>query len=70
MTTSTPPLTTLQAAAELGITRSRILQLIRANRLRAAKFGRDWTIRPDALDAVRVRIPGRPRKSTTTRPTP
>jgi excisionase family DNA binding protein len=51
-------LTTAQAAIELRVGRSRVLALIRADRLKASKIGRDWIIEPSALDAVRVRIPG------------
>ncbi len=55
-------LTTAQAAAELGVTPCRIQALIRKGRLVAQKIGRDWQIHPRALDAVRDRKPGRPRK--------
>jgi len=57
-------LTPAQAAAELGVSRSRIYHLITAGRLRATKPGRDWQIRPAALDAVRERKPGRPKKES------
>ena len=54
-------LTTAQAATILQISRSRILKLIEAGRLPAKKFGRDWLIRLDDLELVKVRRPGRPR---------
>lgn len=52
------PLTTAQAAAQLGISRRRVSQLIAAGRLRAQRVGRDWLIATADLDAVRVRKPG------------
>ena len=52
---------TAEAAAALGVNTSRICQLITAGRLKARKLGkRVWLIRPEDLDAVRVRKPGRP----------
>jgi len=54
-------LTTAQAATILQISRSRILKLIEAGRLPAKKLGRDWLIRLDDLELVKVRRPGRPR---------
>lgn len=54
-------LTATQAAALLGITPRRVRALIKAGRLPAAKFGRDWLITPTDLDTVRTRINGRPR---------
>jgi len=53
-------ITTKSAAAELGISVRRIQALISAGRLRAKRVGRDYLISPRALDAVRVRLPGRP----------
>jgi excisionase family DNA binding protein len=47
-------------AAALGLTRRRVQAMIAAGHLRAERFGRDWLIRPAALEAVRVRRPGRP----------
>ena len=54
-------LTTAQAAAILQVSRSRILKLIDAKRLPAEKIGRDWLIRLEDLELVKVRRPGRPR---------
>jgi hypothetical protein len=36
--------------------------MIRAKRLKAFKFGREWLIDPKDLDAVKDRKVGRPRK--------
>jgi excisionase family DNA binding protein len=56
-------LTTEQAATELGVTTTRIRQLILAGELEAEKAGRDWLIEREALESVRERRrPGRPRK--------
>jgi excisionase family DNA binding protein len=55
-------LTTNGAADELGVSRARVLALIRTGRLKAEKMGRDWMIRRRDLAAVRDRKPGRPRK--------
>ena len=54
-------LTTAQAADILQVSRSRILKLIDAKRLPAEKIGRDWLIRLEDLELVKVRRPGRPR---------
>lgn len=51
-------LTTVQAGAELGIKRNRLMELIRAGRLPAAKFGNAWMIRRADLDLVRDRPTG------------
>jgi excisionase family DNA binding protein len=59
-----PFLTTLEAAAILNVSRSRILKLIAANRLQARKRGRDWWVTPESLEAVKMRKPGRPPKVT------
>lgn len=55
-------ITTNQAAEALQISRSRVLKLIEAGRLPAEKLGRDWLIRLDDLELVKVRLPGRPRR--------
>jgi len=54
-------ITTAQAATILQVSRSRILKLIEAGRLPAEKLGRDWLIRLEDLELVKVRRPGRPR---------
>lgn len=53
-------LTIQQAGVELGISRSRVHALIQAGRLPAQKIGSYWAIERAALEAVRVRKPGRP----------
>ncbi len=56
------PLTVTQAALELGISGRRVRELIATGRLRARLTGRGYRMRPEDLDAVRVRRPvGRPR---------
>ena len=50
---------TAEAGRQLGVTRSRVLKLIKAGRLPAVKLGRDWVIQERDLDLVRVRRPGR-----------
>ena len=52
------------AAAELGVTPTRVRALIAANRLRATLVGHVWLIEPAALDAVRSRKSGRPPSKT------
>jgi len=61
-------LTTQEVAARLGVSRSRVLALIRAGRLVAVKRGRDWQIAERALAAVADRKPGRPWKTATGTP--
>ncbi len=54
-------LTTKEAAAALGISPSRVRQLIKAGRLPATLVaGRDWLINETDLAKVAVRKPGRP----------
>jgi excisionase family DNA binding protein len=55
-------LTTQQAAVELGITDSRVRQLIIDGKLPAQRFGRSHMIRRDDLKDVVVGNRGRPRK--------
>jgi excisionase family DNA binding protein len=55
--------TTKRAAEILGISDSRMRQLILAGRLPAKKIGRDWLIREKDLAKMFGRRPGRPRKS-------
>lgn len=56
-------LTTKDAAERLGVTVTRIQQLIAAGRLPAEKMGRDYFIKEDDLKLVADRKPGRPRKT-------
>lgn len=55
-------LTTQQAAAELGVTDSRVRQLILDGRLPAEKFGRSHMIKLSDLKHVELGCVGRPRK--------
>ncbi len=52
-----------EAAAELGITRARVNQLIDNGTLTAQKIGRSYVISKDELEKARQRnrSPGRPR---------
>jgi excisionase family DNA binding protein len=56
------PLTAVQVADQLGISKSRVIALIRAGRLPAQKIGVQWLINRADLHKVRVRKPGRPKK--------
>jgi excisionase family DNA binding protein len=58
-------ITTTEAARLLGISRNRVLALIKAGRLPAEKIGGVWLIKADDLKLVEVRLPGRPRKLST-----
>ena len=55
-------LTTQQAATKLGVTVSRVRQLVLDGRLPAGKFGRDLVIKELDLKRVEGRKPGRPQK--------
>ncbi len=68
MATPSTLIDTGTAAAELGVSRRRVQQLIDGGNgpLRAVQIGRDWLIDPADLDAVRERASvgwpkGRPR---------
>ena len=56
-----------EAAAELGVTRARVNQLIENKVLAAQKIGRSYVITADELEKAqnRSRNPGRPRKNKT-----
>jgi excisionase family DNA binding protein len=60
-------LTTQQAAAELGVTDSRVRQLIIDGKLPAQRFGRSHMIRRKDLKGVVIGNRGRPRKESLTR---
>lgn len=51
-----------EAAAELGLMPRRVRALIQAGRLAAKMIGGTYIIDSRALDAVRVRRPGKPKK--------
>ena len=55
-------LSTIQAAAALGISPRRVLALIESGRLPAKKLARDWIIKKSDLKLVSIRKPGRPKK--------
>jgi excisionase family DNA binding protein len=55
------PLTTQQAAADLGVSQGRVNALIAAGRLKAQKIGMQWLIDKKELAKVRNRKPGRPK---------
>ena len=55
-------ISTTEAADRLGITRQRVLQLIKAGRLPAVRFANLYMIRADDLEKVEDRTPGRPPK--------
>jgi len=56
-------LTTQQVAERLGVTVSRVRQLVLEGRLPAEKFGRDLMIKESDLKLVEDRKPGRPPKA-------
>jgi excisionase family DNA binding protein len=56
-------LTTKEVAQRLGVTVTRVQQLILAERLPAEKMGRDYFIKEDDLKLVADRKRGRPRKA-------
>ena len=51
-----------EAAEIKGVTRQRILQYINDGRLPAEKFADVYMIRRQDLDAIELKLPGRPRK--------
>lgn len=56
-------LTTRQAAERLGVSLSRVHQLINEERLPAEKMGRDYVIKEEDLKLVEERKVGRPPKA-------
>lgn len=56
-------LTTVEAARRLGVTRRRVLALIEAGRLKAVRFGCAYALKAEDVDALTVRIQGRPTKA-------
>ena len=58
-------LTTQEAAAELGVTDSRVRQLVLDGKLPARKFGRSHMIKRSDLKLVVTGNRGRPRKDAT-----
>jgi len=56
-------LSVTQAARILNVNTSRVRALIRANRIKAEKVGGVWVMQRRALESVKVRKAGRPKKS-------
>ena len=56
-------LTTREVAERLGVSVTRVQQLILAGRLPAVKKGRDYFIKDEDVNLVIDRKPGRPRKT-------
>ena len=54
-------LTTAHVAERLGVSRDRVYQFIREERLPGQKIGRDYLIQEKDLARVKNRKPGRPR---------
>jgi excisionase family DNA binding protein len=57
------PISTEEAAAELGISRRRIAAMILNKQIPTRRIGRSLYVYQADLDAVRIRKPGRPRKN-------
>lgn len=57
-------LSTADAARELGVSLRRIQALVLAGRLAARRVGKQYVIDSRALEAVRVRKPGKPQKNS------
>ncbi len=56
-------ITTNDAAAELGVTRQRVLQLIKDGRVKAEKFANVYMIRREAISNIEEKPMGRPPKA-------
>jgi len=56
-------LSVTQAARILNVNTSRVRALIRSKRIKAEKVGGVWVMQRKALEAVKVRKAGRPKKS-------
>lgn len=54
-------ISTTEAATRLGITPRRVVALIKSGRLPSQRIGRAHVIRPQDLELVRERAPGRPK---------
>jgi hypothetical protein len=57
-------MTTKQAAAAIGIDRTRLTRLATARNV-GWRVGREWLFRPEDIEALRDRRPGRPRRGVT-----
>lgn len=56
-------LCTADVAAQLGVTRQRVLELITGSRLPASKVGRAYVVRALDVDSLQLRKVGRPPKN-------
>ena len=61
-------LSTAEVAAQLGVTRQRVLELITGERLPAIKVGRSYVVRAGDLASLELRKVGRPPKASTNGP--
>lgn len=55
-------LSTAEVATQLGVTRQRVLELIKSHRLRAKKVGRSYVIHSNDLSSLALLQVGRPPK--------
>lgn len=62
-------LSTAEVAAQLGVTRQRVLELITEERLPAEKVGRAYVVRSSAVSSLSLLKVGRPPKMTAAPPT-
>lgn len=60
-------LTTAEAAAILGVTPRRVLNLVKYGRLPASRFGWVWLIKASDLKKFQKRPPGRPKSENLSR---
>lgn len=47
-------MTTNDAAARLGVTRARVVQMIEEGKLKATKEGRDWNVDPASVERLKA----------------
>lgn len=55
-------LTTTEASEILGVSRARVLNLIKSGKVAATKTGRDWRVSKKSLEKLERLPNGRPRK--------
>lgn len=55
-------ISTKEAAERLGVTRRRVVAMIKAGSIKTVKVGRIHLIDPGQLDKVQDRTPGRPKQ--------
>ena len=56
-------LSTNDVAEELGITRQRVLQLVKSGRLKSEKIANVHLFRLGNLEPVKIRVAGKPKKT-------